>query len=358
MRILLDTGAMAGMSSTLRTISQDVDGLAWHVGADAALVMPPHVAAEVAASVGAAAGGMRRVGDRYAAIAGDLQRRGAFAEASEAAAGASLGGLLLRGRLGPGGPIPRSSLRGLFGATSWARSLWQRAADLAGGDPVVISNALHDGWDVANFVSSNSHISQLNRFDVPIIKGANFSLFRYAGTGFAILSGVQNLATSWQDVRGENWIGREVTVQASVGTDIAFTRFPLLAASNFLSLGSLRADAAAVYTSLGESLSHATDGAFAAARKDIASHNYLGLGVDVPAAFGKGMVQGANHGLNTWAKDVDDGRYGGLLGGISHAENHLIDAHYDQISHPVRTAGRALSAAGHGVSGFVKHLFK
>jgi hypothetical protein len=323
-RILLDTSAMAGTATALRQIGGELDALSLRVTRDAAVLMPPAVAAQVAADVGAAALRMRRVSGRYSNAAAELDRRRAFAESAE------------------------------YGRGNRA-SFWQRLVALAGHPVSEVAEGLHGTIDVLGSLSSLARISSLNRLDGWLIKTKYAPGFRLLGKVFypvAAIRAAGDLIGEFEDSRNGNWLGRGVAGVGSVATNVALL-YPPAGVVDFALGGTLKADADAIFSMLGRGSSEAWDGGVAQLRKDLAEHNYMGLGFNVLGAATRGGVHGINVGLNAWNDDVAAGKYGGFLKGFSAVENKVIDKAWSAGE----KVGGAISGASRSVTGWVKKLF-
>jgi hypothetical protein len=325
MRILLDTSAMAGTATALRQIGGELEALSLRVTGDAVVLMPPAVAAQVAADVGAAALRMRHVSGRYGHAAGELDRRRVFAENAE------------YGRPNGG-------------------SFWQRLVALAGHPLVDAADGLLGTIEVLGHMSALAKLSKLNRLDGWLIKRAFGSRFGLLGKAFyplAAITAVDDAIGELTDARNGNWLGRYVAAQGSLATNAALTLYLPAGFVDFALQGTLKADADAIFGMYGRGLSEAWDSGWAQARKDLDAHNYLGLGFNVVGAATRGGLHGANVGLNAWADDVASGQYSGFLKTFSDVENKVIDKAWSAGE----TVGSAISGARRNVTGWVKKLF-
>lgn len=315
-RVLLDTGDVRNTASALASIDAELMGLVRRLVGDIAILMPPSVAAELGAAVADAAAGIARTSVRLGASAAELQGRALLAEAGDAAS--TLVGGLRSGRFMP----------------QWTRSVLGGTWNVLNSGEAEVAKYLHDGTDLLNFVTGHSPVSTLNRFDVPIVRIANNPWFKGAGSAFAILGGVQNQVTAWQDSSKENFAGRSFTMAASGAADFAMYRFPVLAGADALSGGAVRTDLGAFGTMGGAAISAAADGGAQAYVNDVhdrQTHNYMGLAFNVAKGEATGSVHGLNKGLDTWATDVSDGKYGGFMKGFSDVENKAIDKLYSGL---------------------------
>ena len=156
---------------------------------------------------------------------------------------------------------------------------------------------------------------------------ASSPLFRGLGVVTTLVGAAQNEDTAWDDSRGEDVEGRSFTMLAAGGSSFLIYRFPVLAGANTLDGGSLGADFGAVGTVTGSAVSGGLRGAGQAFDQDVRDrddHDYLGLAANVTAGATEGVVHGASEGLNTFAADAADGKYGAFVKGVSNVENDLI----------------------------------
>ena len=182
----------------------------------------------------------------------------------------------------------------------------------------------YDAVDALNFVTSNSPISTLTAFDVPIVKIANNPWFHGAGIGIAVIGGAWNVRNAWEMSEGRSPVGRGVIVGGSIASDVLLTRVPVVAAADTITGGAIRADLAAVTNIAGFGLDGAASGFMESARNS--THNDLpGFALDVVSGTAGGFVDGANDGLNTWDKAVGEGKFGGFMKGFRDTENDVID---------------------------------
>jgi hypothetical protein len=324
MRILLDTGAMAGTAATLRQIDGELDALSLRVAADAAVLMPPAVAAQVAGEVGAAAAGMRRISARYAGLAGDLDRRRAFAEASEGI-----------GR----GP-----------------SLWQRLVAFADSRLVEAADGVHGMIDVIAATSARLRLTTLNKLDAIFIKARYSRGYKLAGRvllPLAIISAADEAWDEWNDPRNGNWLGRSIAMRGSIATDAVLYLFPPAGLLDFVTDGAIEGELDGIFGIAARGTSDAWDAGFAAGRRELENGNYLGLGWHVGTAALGGFARGANTELNHWNDDVLAGEHGGFLKTFAEVENKVIDKAWSAGE----TAVGAVSSAGRSVRKFVGDLF-
>jgi hypothetical protein len=369
-RILLDTADLGHTADTLLGIDAELGGVLARLPGDAAIVMPPAVAAEVSGAVMDAVANVGHVTQRFAATAVDLRRRVLFAEMEETrASGFTSGALmiarLLRGRgdgswprllRHAGGPIgefvPQGLTRLLEAKPSWVVALVHQVADDI-HDPIGTFN------DIIRFskrpdlleIAKNAKDRAAYRFIAPLIESPYFRL----GSGaLAVWGAFDNAQNAWESSDREPTLARGFTVIASGLTDAAFSLDnpvgAVLSGANFMSGGAVRADAAVIEGMLIDGVVEGDRGlrdAQSGFAGELESGDYFNYARHLAGGAVSGFAHGANDQLNVWARQVDDGKWGAPLQAISKVENYAIDKTYEPISHVVSGMSNAAGAGVH-----------
>lgn len=240
-----------------------------------------------------------------------------------------------------------STIFGLMGYMDGGFGVWWR-----NGGRRLLEDAdnVHDlaemvGW----FVQSGLPVSKLGGWAVPIVRGANSTLFKGAGKMFlplAAYGAYDDLRAAFGESSDENLLGTAFTLRMTLASD-AILLWPPAGYANIVTGGALSADLKGVGLIGGRALSSGTDGALAAYRQDTAdrtSGNYLGLAWNVGGAYASGSLSGALKGDEQFANNAVSGQYGGIVQNFARAENFVIE-------HPGDVPGAGAHAAESAAKG-------
>jgi hypothetical protein len=193
-----------------------------------------------------------------------------------------------------------------------------------------------------------AHVPGVPKSFAWIESNANSPLFKYGGDVLAVVGGALNAKEAWDGSKGETILGRAFTTVASVDSDIAMLS-PVLMGANFISVGALRADMAAIGGIEGGAISGGQLGLQQAAKiyhSELESGDYADFALHVAGGTVSGAVHGANVALNVWDDQVANGDWGWPVQKISQGENWLIDKAYEPVTH---VASEVTGAIGSGV---------
>ena len=361
-RILLDTEDLQSTADTFVGVDRELAGVLARLPADAATVMPPAVAAEVA---GAVADTMAHVGEvavRLLGSAADLRRRTFFAEGGGGGGSAWRGGWSDSIRL-LGGPIGNAfgPAGSLLGANPWAVTLIRGVyGQVAGGIGTFNSIITHTKLGDLKKLIEDDGVLKAYKWAAPI---ANNPLFKLAGKGLTVADGIEDARRAWGASDGETPVARGFTVAASIGINVLLKKSVVLGGADFLSFGAVEADLDAMTGMAIRGADEAVKGGQAAAATyapELARGDYANYLRHVAGGALGGAAHGANVELNQWAGRVDDGSYGPVLQGISKVENYAIDKAYEPVSRVASNvsdiADSGLHAASSGVHKLVSLL--
>ncbi len=362
-RILLDTGDLQSTADTFVGVDRELAGVLARLPADAATVMPPAVAAEVAGAVADTMAHVGQVAVRLLGSAADLRRRAYFAEVAEGGGGRGpsglhrsggfwgslLGGGRAHGNWGFGGPTGNAFglMPGLLRANPQAVTLLRGVYEQVSGGVSTFNKIItHTKLDDLGKLIDDEGVRNAYKWAAPI---ANNRVFKLAGNGLWLVGAVEGVGRAWGASEGETPVARSFTVAASVGVDVLLKKSVVLGGADFLSFGALHADLDAMAGMAIRGADEAVKSGHAAATKyapELARGDYANYARHVAGGAIGGAAHGANVEINQWAGRVDDGAYGPVLQGISKVENYAIDKAYEPVS---RVASNVSHVVGSGV---------
>jgi hypothetical protein len=202
---------------------------------------------------------------------------------------------------------------------------------------------------IDDIVEKGLPVSKLGRWAVPIVKVANSPLYKATGRlllPFAVYSNVQDLRSTFNGAQGEDGIGRFVTTAETGAGDAALMLWWPAGAANFIDRGSLNASVHGVALIEGQAASGGVAGARTAYDQAMRSRDYVGLPAHVVGGALGGAKTGALAGDDQFAKNAENGQYGGFVKNLAQTEDFVIE-------HP----GDAADAALHAPADAAKSLY-